>query len=468
MSNLPILVLQMQRMGDLVLSFPLLARLRGQYPDNPIWVTGEELFFKPLMELSPTATYFNYQNAPVAPGLKFHLVVNLSHRPEAAALAGKAEAEELVGPYLDKEGALRIRGDYQLYRASLTHNNHLNRFHWADLNSLDVIPAKRMQYTVWPKPKNPDPARIREGARIGLFLGASEPAKHPDAAFWTSLTKMLLAEGHKPALLGGETEKPLGNEVASALRAHPLNLCGRFNVEELAKFLGGLDLLITPDTGPMHVAVWSGTPVLNISVGPVHVWETGPFAPGHHALRAGIECVGCWRCTRPHMDCRELLSPGKTARIALDLLHGRVPTPDRAAGCELLQSGRDHLGRYALQSLFGADALRDNFSVFWQNFFTTLFRAGDAGSVNQAFAVLAAEHPGAAEAFALAGRNLVVDAAKRLKKGGGMLGDDADWWRGFAPETRPLAGYLHMLVQNSDDVPRRAFEALELLMAAWA
>ena len=124
MSNLPILVLQMQRMGDLLLSFPLLARLRGQYPDNPIWVTGEELFFKPLMELSPTATYFNYQNAPVAPGLKFHLVVNLSHRPEAAALAGKAETEELVGPYLDKQGALRLRGDYQLDRASLPHNNH--------------------------------------------------------------------------------------------------------------------------------------------------------------------------------------------------------------------------------------------------------------------------------------------------------------------------------------------------------
>ena len=61
----------------------------------------------------------------------------------------------------------------------------------------------------------------------------------------------------------------------------------------------------------------------------------------------------------------------------------------------------------------------------------------------------------------------MVDAVKRLKKGGTMLDDD-DWWRGFAPEVRPLAGYLHMLVQNSDGVPRRAFEALELLMAAWA
>ncbi len=466
MSNAPVLVLQMQRMGDLVLSYPLLARLGGLFPGRPVWVVGEERFFKPLMELSPTATYFDYAGAPVAPGIRFHMVLNLSHRPEAAALAGKAESDELLGPYLDASGALRIRGDYQLYRASLTHNNRLNRFHWADLNALDAVPLGRMQHTVWPKPRSIDPARAGRGARIGLFLGASEPAKHPDAAFWATLTRALLAEGHKPVLLGGEAEMPLGREVASTLGIHPLNLCGRFNVGELARFLAGLDLLITPDTGPMHVAVWSGTPVLNLSLGPVHAWETGPFAPGHHVLRAGLDCVGCWHCTRPPLDCREALGPGKAARVALGILAGRAPAADRAAGCELLRSDRDHLGRYALHSLFGADVARDALSAFWQLFFTELFGSGNEKAATAAFRAVAEASPATAEDLKTACRLLVAGTAGALKTGGRTLKENAGWWRESAPDARPLSGYLQMLVQNADGVPAQAFRALELIMAA--
>ena len=40
--NAPILVLQMQRMGDLVLTFPLLAWLRAEHPRRPLWGGGEE------------------------------------------------------------------------------------------------------------------------------------------------------------------------------------------------------------------------------------------------------------------------------------------------------------------------------------------------------------------------------------------------------------------------------------------
>lgn len=46
----------------------------------------------------------------------------------------------------------------------------------------------------------------------------------------------------------------LGAAVAGKLKAPALNLCGRFSVSGLAGFVGELDLLVTPDTGPMHVA----------------------------------------------------------------------------------------------------------------------------------------------------------------------------------------------------------------------
>ncbi|MDL2316594.1 glycosyltransferase family 9 protein, partial [Desulfovibrio sp. OttesenSCG-928-A18] len=330
MNHAPILILQMQRMGDLVLSFPLMGWLGARFPGHPLWVIGERHFFEPLMPLSPPATYFSYDRLPALPDrfgqaeqrysagegrqnpqargeaggqfeklrqIRFHAIINLSHRAQAAALAGALRSDALIGPWMNADGDLFINGDWQLYRASLTANNRYNRYHWADLNALDIIPPSIMQRTLWPKPRtNAAPGRARP-SRVGLFLGASEAAKHPDAAFWSELARLLLQAGLRPVLLGGEAERGLGHAVALNLGSPALNLCGNFTISELARFIAELDLFVCPDTGPMHVAVWSATPTLNLSMGPVSPWETGPSAPGHHVLRAALPCAGCWTCT---------------------------------------------------------------------------------------------------------------------------------------------------------------------------
>lgn len=83
---------------------------------------------------------------------KFFLVVNLSHRPESRDLAGRLDTEALVGGHT-RGGVTRVAGDWQEYRASLTHNNRHNRFHWAELNALDVVPLATMAGTRWPAPR---------------------------------------------------------------------------------------------------------------------------------------------------------------------------------------------------------------------------------------------------------------------------------------------------------------------------
>lgn len=51
MSADPVLVLQLQRMGDLILTFPLLSRLKQRWPGHPVWVVAEPQFFRELMPL---------------------------------------------------------------------------------------------------------------------------------------------------------------------------------------------------------------------------------------------------------------------------------------------------------------------------------------------------------------------------------------------------------------------------------
>lgn len=471
----PILILQMQRMGDLVLSFPLLGWLKSAYPGHPVWVLGEEHFFSPLLPLSPGVTYFSYADMPSFAGVRFHMALNLSHRPEAAAVAGSVTSDALFGPYATPSGALHIRGDWQLYRASLTHNNRYNLFHWADLNALDCIPPINFQMTDWPLPR-PFAHGLAPGgdpARIGLFLGASEPEKHPDAAFWATLARQLLRAGHKPVLLGGVAEKRLGHEVGALLGAHALNLCGHFTVNALADFISHLDLLVTPDTGPMHIATWTGTPVLNLSLGPVNPWETGPFSPGHHIVRAAMDCAGCWACTRENVFCKEHMTAGRVGAVAEALLTGTVASDPlllrSARGLNLFQTRRDTDGLFALAPLLedaappgrGAHGdvhegqeqkrlltRRHLTALFWQAWFGGAFglypEQRAASAWNSLSEASPEERDGLTRDIPVLMRSLLA-----LSKGrSAELFSGPDTWQAVVPALRPLTGYLHMSLTN--------------------
>ena len=502
MATHPILVLQMQRMGDMVLTFPLLGWLLANFPGHPLWVIGEEKFFKPLMPISPPAVYFQYGDTSALQSLRFHAVINLSHRAEAAHLAGSVATDALFGPYIGKDGAQHIHGDWQIYRASLTHNNRFNRFHWADLYGMGIVPAGQLQRTIWPPPRpfaskaraldntpagraaplpplEGKPDRQMGNFRVGLFLGASEAAKHPDAAFWAALTRQLLHEGMRPVLLGGETEKPLGASVARALKAPALNLCGHFSVASLCRFVSELDLLITPDTGPMHIAAWTGTPVVNLSLGPVNPWETGPFPPGHHVVRADVPCLGCWQCTEKSPKCRESITARHIGQIVRSLLENpqNPILPDTVRGVQLFRTGRAASGLFSMQRLnpvavpfpaVGASRIPgqapvqaygqsnsqiwdfSDLSNFWQHWFGQalhLFPADGPLCATTAWNAFTHNTPHLAEHFVEAASTFMGLLASALKNPAPLLGDPHFWEQ--APSLiRPLSGYCQMYAQN--------------------
>lgn len=448
MAEKPILIIQMQRLGDLALSFPLMGWLSTVYPENPLWVVGERMFFAQLLELSPTATYFDHDAAPALKRTPFRMVVNISHRAEAVDLAGTLNTEELIGPYRDKTtGAMFINGDWQLYRASLVHNNRYNLFHWADMNALDAVPANRMRATLWPQPRETAAAA---SAHIGLFLGASEEAKHPDALFWTALARDLLNAGHRPVLLGGEAEKKIGAEVATALNAPALNLTGHFSISELCRFLGQLDLFVTPDTGPMHLATWTGTPVLNLSTGPVNAWETGPFSPGHYVLRAALPCIGCWHCTQSSARCKEALDPRRTAFLIHELAGRKGACLEKITlpGQELLKTGRDAHNLYRLHQCIGEVPPRQVTALFWQAFFGNRMGVFSDSDLALAWKFFADASPGNAPAFTKSLVTLSRDLSLLLRHRQNSPVRSDTFWASFPMPLRPLTSYVHLSLQN--------------------
>lgn len=453
MSNNPILILQMQRMGDLVLSFPMASWLKSLHSNTPVWIVGERVFFDGLVALSPPVTYFSYSDAQALEAQEYSMVVNLSHRREAAALAGRLKSPELIGPYIDGNGNLRVNGEWQLYRSSISHNNRHNLFHWADLNAMDTVPPVSMRMTSWPPVKE---KKTGNDPRIGLFVGASEPDKRPDPAFWAELARKLMTSGSKPVFLGGMKDAALAAEAALILKAPAINLSGHFSITQLCRFIADLDLLIVPDTGPMHIAAWTGVPVLNLSIGPVNPWETGPFAPGHHILRPPLSCTGCWACTQKSVICKERLSAEQVAVIAelvLERDSAKITRLDSSAG-HIYKTRRDEYGLFDMEPLNSGKErpeLRHSIAMYWKMFFGIElgFIKKDAQSaVRLNICAAAMFNNGLEAALTNSGQKILMSLSRAIQGRGGDDFKADDFWRSFPPVMRPLSSYIQFILHN--------------------
>lgn len=454
----------MQRMGDLILSYPLMIWLARTHPDRPIFVAAEESFYKPLMKISPAVTYFPWSGTKVLLKHDYELVINLSIQEKAAILAHSVRAEHKIGPTQDENGVRFVHGQWQLYRTSLVRNNLYNRYHWADLNALDVVSYNDMARTRFDEPRT-----LADSNKVGVFIGASEEAKRPAPEFQAALIRELLNRGLRPILFGGPAEKDLGKTIMRLADAPALNMVGKLGLEEFGAIGQTLSLFITPDTGPMHLAAWTGLKSLNLSMGNVNPWETGPYQPGHFVLRADMDCAkGCWHCTRSRLYCHDPFEPSRIAALARRLAAGdpvKKLEALRLPGLDLYRTGKRD-GLYSLNRLGNVPPDEERlFSRFWQSFFGARFGLRDESRPAEAWKSLAAAAPASAEALLAHIPKIGRQLTAGLKTGSI---DDETFWSESPKEAKPLTGFLHMALENGNygrPAWAAAMEHLEALIA---
>lgn len=127
---------------------------------------------------------------------------------------------------------------------------------------------------------------------VGIFPGSNAPSRRWDAPRFAETARGLAALDTQVIVFGGVNETVLTREVAQGVA---LDLGGRTDLPLLAAALADCDLLITNDSGPMHLAAAVGTRTLVVS-GPADTRETGPRGAGHAYLqRLDLPCVPCVR-----------------------------------------------------------------------------------------------------------------------------------------------------------------------------
>jgi heptosyltransferase-2 len=132
-------------------------------------------------------------------------------------------------------------------------------------------------------------------------------------------------------LIGSAKERDVMEAVAGRMRRPPIRLGGRTDLATLAGVLKRTRLLLSNDTGAMHVAAAVGTPVLAV-FGPTDADATGPLGPDSRVIRQPVPCSPCLLRECP-IDHRCMVGVGieQVLHAAEELLATRQGTPEPPA-----------------------------------------------------------------------------------------------------------------------------------------
>ena len=100
-----------------------------------------------------------------------------------------------------------------------------------------------------------------------------------------------------------------------------VNTCGRYSIENTGGLISQMDLLISNDSGPVHMAAALNVPCVVI-FGPTDPVRTGPWGKIHRVLQAKLDCVPCFSrvCRGRDAACLRAVTVQEVTSTALDML----------------------------------------------------------------------------------------------------------------------------------------------------
>jgi 3-deoxy-D-manno-octulosonic-acid transferase/heptosyltransferase-1 len=143
------------------------------------------------------------------------------------------------------------------------------------------------------------------------FVGVSPIAywetKLWDEAKFAALCDLIVTELGLPVVFTGERSEGPVERIRSLMQAPSASVAGETSLRELAALYRTASVLLTTDSGPMHLAAAVGTPVVAL-FGPTSPERTGPYGEGNVVIRRGLACSPCFRKTCETMECMKTIN----------------------------------------------------------------------------------------------------------------------------------------------------------------
>ncbi|MBI5057053.1 MAG: glycosyltransferase family 9 protein [Nitrospirae bacterium] len=339
-----ILIINLTRMGDLLQTTPLMSGLKKENPGVRITLLINSSFvgickgipfidelivfdmhgFRDRLLNKEYSFIENYRFLEDLinriSGKEYDLAMNLTHSRISALMISLVRAKEKRGFTVDPEGHRVIKHPWLRYFFNVVPNRDYNPFHIVDmyLKAGGVMPSRKGLIYETPREDEKKSGELLADQKvtenellIGIHLGASKSDKTWPVSSFAALADMITERlGARILLFGSTSETDLGSEFEKLVKSRPINFIGKTGIGELAALLKKCSLLISNDTGPLHLATAAGTKVIDIFTANVHFLETGPYGEGHYVIQADIPCVPCsFNVQCSNMVCKEVIKP---------------------------------------------------------------------------------------------------------------------------------------------------------------
>lgn len=392
-----ILLVNITRLGDMLQATPTIAGMKAENPEAHITVLVEKQF-EGICKVIPyiddvigidlgmtvrslaregdgIVDAYDYVGEVVDDLKKrnFDYVLNMSSSAYTAILLRMLDIKQSGGWNSDEQGFRIIESEWaRLFATSVFHNNR-------EYNSLNLVDIFRCSADVEKHPNNllvtvePNSIEYAEklvadfgftnsGPLLAVQAGASQAKRQWSTLRFVEYIK-ILTERHniRVVLTGSGKEQQIVEPIVKGCNSRNVqSAVGKTNLSQLAALLKISDLLVTGDTGPMHMSVAVGTPVVAMFLASAFGFETGPYSEGNLVLQPSIRCGPCnpnKGCARP--DCHDHIEPDKLATLTLMRLNSDVKSlppglidPNRLV---VYRSFFDQYGFCDLESLNGGE-----------------------------------------------------------------------------------------------------------------
>jgi len=306
------LVIRFSSMGDIILTTPVLRHLKNQVEGAEIHYLTKSAFV-PLLAANPYIDRIHSFNGDWNTCLKdlretgFDYVIDLHHNLRTARIKFKLKRMDFSVHKLNLKKWIYVN-----FKLNLLPEKHMVD---RNLDTIRTFISERdslgLDYFV-PEGEKIDLADLPDGFRegyIAMAIGAGHQTKILPVA---SLTRICAELAHPVVFLGDEADRQTGDAIIAALPEKRIyNGCGKFTMNESASLVEQSDLLITHDTGLMHmgaafkkriITIWGNTtPELGM-------YAYRPHADSVDFQVTGLRCRPCSKigyrtCPRGHFRC---------------------------------------------------------------------------------------------------------------------------------------------------------------------
>ncbi len=324
------LIIRFSSIGDIVLTTPVIRCLKKQVPDAEVHFLVKENFMA-VIEHNP---YID----------KIHV---LAHSWELMIEELRTEDYDYIIDLHHNVKTLRVKKalkkrtfsfyklNIQKYFLTAFKINLLPKIHIVDryMKTVGSFGVKNdgagLDYFIGPHEiKKKDIPVSHSAGYIACVIGAAHGTKRWPVHKWKEFCEKM---DHPIILLGGKEDASNGNEIASVDTVKVYNACGKFNINESADIIRRAKLVISNDTGLMHIAAAFKKPIISLWGNTVPAFGMTPYYGDLHAtvVNRGMQIIqvnklwcrpcskiGYAKCPLGHFKCMEKINAGDVLQKA--------------------------------------------------------------------------------------------------------------------------------------------------------